>query len=106
MPKNETGTDREISEAASEKKRRGRPRVIPEGWAKELARIHPEIKTERGHQNNDYAHTALRILSLLPQDKPLQGYEHLCWLADWERGRPLQDGRGQVGDPEELPIDA
>jgi hypothetical protein len=47
------------SEAASKKPRRGRPRMMPDEWARILRRLYPDM-TERNRQNRDYAGAALR----------------------------------------------
>jgi hypothetical protein len=82
----------DISEAASEKRRRGRPRVLTGEWATAIERLRPEIKTDRGRQNFDYAYRAIRALSIGHEDRPLQGYEHLQWLVDWKRANQYRRG--------------
>jgi hypothetical protein len=72
-----------ISEAASDKRRRGRPRLLTGDWARTVIWLYPDIRTDRGRQNVTYATEALKRLGLSPEDHPPQGYEHLRWLADW-----------------------
>jgi hypothetical protein len=52
------------SEAASKKPRRGRPRMMPDEWARILRRLYPDM-TERNRQDRDYAGAAIRKLSAL-----------------------------------------
>ena len=57
----------------------GRPRVVPLESLRLLRSLSPDIHTDRQHQNRAYAHTAMRILGLLPDaGKPA------TWLVDWE----------------------
>jgi hypothetical protein len=69
------------SEAASEKRKRGRPTVIPPSAALFRLLWNDRISTERGMQNQYYAQGAIKALKLLPDnDIP----SDLRWLVDWD----------------------
>ena len=57
------------SEAASKKPRRGRPRMMPDEWARILRRLYPDM-TERNRQDRDYAGPAERVFEI--SDFPAQ----------------------------------
>lgn len=64
-----------ISGAAPEKRKRGRPRIMPASYSTFLAEWYPDIRTERGRQDIAYR---LRALDVLADD------ERFSWLADSE----------------------
>jgi hypothetical protein len=74
-----------ISEAASEKKRRGRPRIPGFEVYDGIRSLYHEVKTNHGYHNKLYEQEATMALGLLPSmGGPPEGYEHLQWLADWK----------------------
>jgi hypothetical protein len=69
------GTRVRISEAASEKRKRGTPRIMPEAYRAFLAEWYPDVRTERGRQDIAYRFRAMDLLSPDPR---------FSWLADSE----------------------
>ena len=54
-----------ISEAASEKRRRGRPRMLTTDLDETIKRIEPKKGTDRARQDFIYASEAMSMISLL-----------------------------------------
>jgi hypothetical protein len=95
-------TERGISEAASEKRKRGRPPI----WGKQVERrfegLFPDVKTRRGTQNVIYRQIAVDVLTKDPR---------FAWLCDKEKmmkGDPhawkpsILAELGRISDSEEL----
>jgi hypothetical protein len=83
-----------ISEAASEKKRRGRPRMLSAFQETHLKHVMNNLTTDRSRQNFTYAGDAFNVLGVGPGGRPRQGYENLRWLADWDA--VARGARGKV----------
>ena len=63
----------EDSEAASEKRRRGRPRIMDEEWHAIVDALTPEVRTERARHDFHYRTKAIQTLCYEPR---------FAWLAD------------------------
>ena len=106
--------DMTILEAASEKKRRGRPTVLPSWWD---VRMNLNAKTTRGQHNRYYKHRALEVLGLLDGlKKGRRVPKQFAWLVNWEalkrntRGALKSGVLAEIGrfaeDNEEVAIEA
>ena len=78
---------------AAPKKQRGRPRLISVEEMRRNRSMFPDLKSDRQHQNHDYAYQAMRILGLTRKSRRQNSLGYVIRSPSRQAPRARSNGR-------------